>query len=523
LIVGGGITGLSTALFLAHHGVHPLLVERHPDLLIHPRARGFTPRTVEIYRQVGLEAAIHEHAYATAEGFAWVAILADTIASPGWMPAPDEAESDNYAEASPSTFAPIDQDRLERLVRARAEELGADIRFSTELISFEQDAGGVTAELLDRQSGSVSTVRAGYLVAADGFGSPIRQHLGVTTDGPGPFFHTLTAMIDADLRPALAGRRLSIAYLQQPRPGTIVMAHDEVGLHWVFGTGYSPENEPLEDYSDQRIVELVRVAVGLPELAITLRPQIPGTDLKVLGFPIGAQVAQQYSIGRVFLVGDAAHIVPPTGGLGANTGIQDAHNLAWKLSAVLAGQAGPGLLDTYHAERHAVGLLTMQQALARWQARIGVGSDHDGEALIDYGSLAFGYRYHSSAVVGSGDGDIVNVHDQAAQPGTRAPHVPLALNGGVRSTLDLFGRDFVLLTGDENDWAEGAKAAARHLDVPLTTYRFGVDVDGAQRYAISTDGAVLVRPDGFVAWRGTDGDAHPATVVERALRAVLGR
>src|SRR5215472_1009506 len=112
LIAGGGITGLSTALFLAHHRVRPLLVERHPDLLIHPRARGFTPRTVEIYRQVGLEGAIREHGYATSDGFEWVAILADTIASPGWMPAPDEAESDNYAEASPSAFAPIDQDKL---------------------------------------------------------------------------------------------------------------------------------------------------------------------------------------------------------------------------------------------------------------------------------------------------------------------------------------------------------------------------------------------------------------------------
>jgi putative polyketide hydroxylase len=302
--------------------------------------------TVEIYRQVGLEAAIHDYSYASGAGFDWVAVLADTIASPDWVPAPDEAESDSYAEASPSAFAPIDQDKLERLVRARVEGLGADIRFSTELISFEQDADGVTADLLDRHSGSVSSVRAGYVVAADGFGSPIRQRIAVATDGPGPFFQTLTAMIDADLRPALAGRRLSIAYLQQPRPGTVVMAHDEVGLHWVFGTGYSPEKESLEDYSDQRIVELVRGAVGLPELPVTLRPQIPGTDLKVLGFPIGAQVAQQYRVGRVFLVGDAAHIVPPTDGLGANTGIQDAHNLAWKLSAVLAGQAGPGLLDT---------------------------------------------------------------------------------------------------------------------------------------------------------------------------------
>jgi hypothetical protein len=170
-----------------------------------------------------------------------------------------------------------------------------------------------------------------------------------------------------------------------------------------------------------------------------------------------------------------------------------------------------------------VGLLTMRQALARWQARIGVGTGHGGEALIHYGSLAFGYRYHSSAVVGSGDGDIVKVHDLPGQPGTRAPHVPLAQNSSVRSTLDLFGREWVLLSGDETDWLEDAKAGARRLDVPLATFRLGADVDGAQRYAISADGVVLVRPDGFVAWRSVGSDAHHATVMEQALRAVLSR
>ena len=183
LVVGGGITGLSAALFLARQGLSPLLVERHPDLLIHPRARGFTPRTVELYRQVGLEAAIRAHSYARGDGFNWVAVRAETVAG-DWVRAEEPPEDDGAADASPSGFAPIDQDKLEVLVRARAQELGADIRFSTELTSFEQDDGGVTAQLTDRSSGASSRVKAPYLVAADGYASPIRQRLGVGTDGP---------------------------------------------------------------------------------------------------------------------------------------------------------------------------------------------------------------------------------------------------------------------------------------------------------------------------------------------------
>jgi putative polyketide hydroxylase len=164
LIAGGGITGLSTALFLAHHGVRALLVERHPDLLIHPRARGFSARSMELYRQVGLEYAIRAHSYASGDAFDWVAVQADTVASSDWRRAPDEAESDGYADASPTTFAPIDQDKLELLVRARAQELGAEFHFSTELTSFEQDDSGVVAELTDRRTGAVSSVKADYLV-----------------------------------------------------------------------------------------------------------------------------------------------------------------------------------------------------------------------------------------------------------------------------------------------------------------------------------------------------------------------
>jgi putative polyketide hydroxylase len=530
LIVGGGLAGLSTAVFLAWHDVPCLLVERHPDLLIHPRARGFTPRTVELYRQVGLERDIRAAAFANGEEFEWVAVRAETLASEEYTPAEEQGDSGGFGNASPSPFAPIDQDKLEILLRGRAEELGADVRFSTELTSFEQDSAGVTAVLEDRRSGAERTVRADYLVAADGYASRVRQRLGVGTDGPGPFFHTITSMIEADLSPALRGRRVSIAYLQRPHPGTVLMAHDDIGRRWVFGTGYAPERgESIDDYTEERCIQLVRVAAGLPDVEVTIRPQIPGTDLKLLGFAIGAQVAQRYRVGRVFLVGDAAHIVPPTGGLGANTGIQDAHNLGWKLAAVLRSEAGPALLDTYHAERHPVGLFAMRQALARWQSRIGTGGGADSEPLVDYAAVAFGYRYRSSAVLGAPEDTAPALlpEELTGQPGTRAPHVAVTLVGREISTIDLYGRRFVLLVGANGaGWVSAAERVARRLNVPLDAYRFGVELagaEGAAAHGIGTDGALLVRPDGFVAWRIEAVGADSERELEQALSRLLGR
>ena len=542
LIVGGGLAGLSTALFLAHHGVESLLVERHPDLLIHPRARGFTPRTVELFRQVGLEEAIKGASFAKSDQFEWVAVRADTM-NDAYTPAEEHAGDDWFGNASPASYAPIDQDKLELLIRARAEELGARMWFSTELISFEQGdgeqaEGGVTALVRDRRTGAERTIRAEYLVAADGYASPIRQRLGIELDGPGPFFHTLTMMIDADLRPALRGRSVSIAYLQQPRSGTAILAHDDTGLRWIFGIGYAPERgESPADYTEGRCIELIRAAAGRPDLAVTLRPQIPGTDLKVLSFPIGAQLARQYRVGRVFLAGDAAHIVPPTGGLGANTGIQDAHNLAWKLAAVARGQAGPSLLDSYEAERHPVGLFTMGQSLARWQSRVGVGGS-PGAPMVGYPAITFGYRYQSSAVLSAPDAGPLDPATLAlppeelrGQPGTRAPHVTVTLRGRAISTLDLYGRGFVLLAGPNGDvWLAAADRVGQRLGMQLEAYRFGVELGpvdqaaaAAAAHGLGSDGALLVRPDGFVAWRSEAPDQSPTATLEDALASVLDR
>jgi 2-polyprenyl-6-methoxyphenol hydroxylase-like FAD-dependent oxidoreductase len=484
LVVGGGVVGLTSAAFLAKHGVSCVLVERHPDLLIHPRARGLSPRSMEIYRQLGLTEPIMQAAYA-GEDFAWMPVQADTLSSE--HTAPDEPEEDDGRSASPEGFGPIDQDKLEVLVRDRARQLGVDLRFHTELTTFTQDANGVKATLLDRATGETYDLEAEYVVGADGFHSPIRNALGIEVDGPGPLFTTLTAIVDADLTPALRGRTATIAYLQKPRPFTILMAHDEDGRRWVFGMGYDGRYESLDDYTDERVAECVREAAGLPDVKVTLRPQIPGTDLKVLSFPIGAHVARSYRSGRVFLAGDAAHVWPPTGGLGANCGIQDAHNLAWKLAYVLQGKASAALLDTYDPERRSVGLMTMGQSMARFGTRMGPG---EGPEILDYGAATIGYRYPVDGVT---DPAPVLPSELSGQPGTRAPHV--ALEDG--SILDLYGSSFVLVTGSDN---AGWVAAAAELDV--TVHGFGPEVCAA--YGIVADGAVLVRPDGFVAWRGTD-------------------
>jgi putative polyketide hydroxylase len=528
LIVGGGLTGLSTALFLAWHGVQPLLVERHADLLIHPRARGFTQRTVELIRQVSLEPAIRAAGFAGGDDFRWIAVQAETLAGEH-EPAVEAEEGEEMRSISPAPFAPIDQDKLEAILRRKADELGADIRFSTELVSLDQDDTGITAVVKDRGTGAEQIVRADYVVAADGWDSPIRQRLGIDLDGPGPFFHVVTALVDADLRPALHGRRVNIAYLQQPRPGTILMAHDEAGQRWVFGTGFSPRyGESLADFPEERVIDMVREAAGLPDVSVSLRPPIPGTDLKMLGFAIGAQVAQRYRAERIFLVGDAAHIVPPTGGLGANTGIQDAHNLAWKLAAVLQGEAGSALLDTYHDERRPVGLLTMEQALARWGSRVGEGAEKQTTTLMDYAAVVFGYRYQSAAVLDApaDPRPALPITELTGQPGTRAPHIWLTRDGQRLSTIDLFGRDYVLLTGPEGGaWVDAARSVT---GTRIGVHRIGGDSDLAdlegrwsEAYGVTTSGAVLVRPDGFVAWRNTDMSDDPTRELSAALSGLL--
>jgi putative polyketide hydroxylase len=278
--------------------------------------------------------------------------------------------------------------------------------------------------------------------------------------------------------------------------------------------------------------------VGLPSVAIRLRPQIPGTTQTMLRFRVGAAVASRYRDGNVFLAGDAAHLMPPTGGFGGATGVQDVHNLAWKLAATLHGRAGDGLLDTYEDERRPAAHFTVAQALARSRQRLTaepqqvtaerqrptaerqqltaerqrLTAEHGDTPVVDRATVMFGYRYRSAAVIDPADrrgpvsADPVSAAALRAEPGTRAPHVA--------DLLDRYGSGFVLVTGP----AGSAWAAAVHSLPNVTTH-----IADPGRHGIEADGAVLVRPDGIVAWRSPGGQPHPVRVLREVLDAVLAR
>jgi putative polyketide hydroxylase len=222
--------------------------------------------------------------------------------------------------------------------------------------------------------------------------------------------------------------------------------------------------------------------------------------------------------------------MPPTGGFGGNVGVQDGHNLAWKLALVLGGRAGPGLLTTYDAERRPVGEFSVEQAYTRYVLRLAPELGTDGlQPIVPEYFVELGYRYHSGAIISEADDDgavYENPHEPSARPGTRAPHVVVERDGAAVSTLDLVDRNFVLLAGANGEsWCRAASQAATDLGVTLATNRVGVGGDLADPggrfadvYTTGAEGAVLVRPDGFIAWRARSASGEH----ERTLRGVLG-
>lgn len=525
LVVGGGITGLSAALFLARQGVPVTLVERHPSTAIMPQARAFNARSLEIFRSFGLEEETREHQ----------SILAGM---PEMMGAESLAGEERFridmlaqvrpGDISPTDWAMIDQDELERVVRAHAERTGVDVRFATELASFETDCHGVRATLHDLSNGTESKIGAEYLIAADGNSAGIRQELGVGTDGPGTLGHAAHFLFESELDEALRGRQFLLAYLDQPTTGTVLVPLGERG-RWMLGVPFHPDRgERIEDFTQKRCIELARTAVGDPDLALTLVPPVPGWSRILTKVRIGATVARCYRVGRVFFAGDSAHVVPPTGSFGANTGIADAQNLAWKLAAVLRRGAGAELLDTYEAERRPVALTTMDTALQLLGARHhAVGDD---ATRIDEVTMAHGYRYRSTAVrtePGTSHDPVEDPRTPTGQPGLRAPHVWLTTDGAKESTLDLYANSFTLVTGTTGSaWVEAAKTVRGELNLQISAYQLADGTDNQEKrfldaYGITSSGASLVRPDGFVAWRASERSPQPAQDLRQVLSEIL--
>ncbi|MFJ3104720.1 FAD-dependent oxidoreductase [Streptomyces sp. NPDC086835] len=531
LIVGGSLVGLSASLFLGRLGVGHMLVEKHAATSIHPRGRGNNLRTMEVFRSAGVAERIQAAASVLADnhGILQTPDLGDPDAGE-WLVRQIDEKGGAPGRLSPAAWCVCSQNDLEPVLLEAAVELGGDVRFSTELVSFEQDDDGVTAVVRDRGTGRESTVRADYLIAADGPRSPVRERLGIGQSGPGDLFHNVSVSFRSRaLADVVGDRRFVVCYLTGPEAEGALLPVDNKEL-WVFHAPWQYDRgEPLEDFTDERCADLVRAATGVPDLDVEITGKAP--------WHAAERVAEHYGRGRVFLAGDSAHEMSPTGAFGSNTGIQDAHNLAWKIAAVLDGSAGPELLDTYEQERLPVALATSARASAR-----SVEHSHPGyepaPAAVAAGPrggllpVVLGYRYPRGAVLGT-DPELPPVPDRidfSGAPGTRAPHMWLHRPGaeGRLSTLDLYERSFVLLTGDGGkDWCAAAERVAGRLSVGLDAYRIGdgpeadlapeAGADWAAVHGTAPEGAVLVRPDGFVAWR----TAGPVPDAEAALYTAL--
>lgn len=543
LIVGGGISGLSTAAFLSYRGIPCLLLERKPDLSKHPRMTDVGPRSMEIFRGIGLEDEIR----AVDEGTESVILRVDTLVGQEYERHSMGGTPAEMAGLSPTEQIWCDQDQLEPIVRRHADLHGAEVRFGTELVGFEQDTDLVRATVRDGESGAEHQVSCDYLLACDGIHSPIREQLGIQRHGPGPFAHQAGILFRADLSVAQRDRNFVLCMVDKPDKGDgegdrlHILLRRNLG-RWTLSIPWDPASgEQQTSFTEERCTELIRSAVGLPDV------QVEVIDVDV--WPMQAMVADRFRAGRVLLVGDAAHALPPTGGFGGNSCIQDAHNLAWKLTAVLDGDASDRLLDSYDAERRPIADLNMEQSLARaglFHSGAAAGGAEQPPNQPDKSSVTLGYRYLQGALLpetGQHDPQPAEPFEDprkpSGAPGARAPHIEVVRGAEVTSILDLFGAGFVLLTGPDGEpWQQAARQVRDALKVEVAAYRVGpiAQQDGAeaelrdvhgqfsQAYGISSGGAVLVRPDGFVAWRqsGAAGQ-QPATVLPDVVGELLCR
>ncbi|MBM7807695.1 2-polyprenyl-6-methoxyphenol hydroxylase-like FAD-dependent oxidoreductase [Geodermatophilus bullaregiensis] len=503
LVVGAGPAGLTTAAGLARAGTRVLVAERHPGTSIFPKAAGVRPRTMEILRSWGLDERVSAAGQDVRLDLGISPVLAAPVVAVESLGAP---AAQYVSTMSPSPFAFVPQDHLEPVLLEHVRDRGGQVRFGTELVGFEVDGDGVRARLR-RRSGPAPEydVRARYLVGADGPRSTVRGALGIEVEHLGSEGRQLTYLFAADLDGVVPDPPFALHWVTTPGAEGLFVAS---GRHR-WGYGWEPGDDDPADPTAEQVVARIRASAGIPDLDVELQGAFEWT--------FGAEIATRFRSGPVFLVGDAATRTSPRRATGMNTGIAAAHGLAWKLAWVLRGWADEALLDTYEQERRPVGLAN---ALRSLQPREGA---HEASGLED-----FGVTYVSAAIAPTEHAEPPATAGERAAPGRRAPHAWLDRTGRRVSTLDLFDGRLTLLTGPGGgDWC----AAADRLgsgDLPLAVLRLGPDLpdpDGslALRYGVGVRGAVLVRPDGFVAWQAPSPSADRVALLRSAVHLATGR
>ena len=545
LIVGGGPVGLVASVCLSRLGVEHLLVEKHPGTTIHPKARNLNLRTMEILRPWRIDDELFEGALPAS----WTGcfVYATTLAGRelGRMET-RSFESERASALTPALGVLSSQDVYEPVIRRLAERLGpGDLRFHHELEELEIDGDGDSARTRVRRldDGSVLEVESRFVVACDGWSSPVRRRLGIGMEGPSSIGHFVNVYFRADLARFTEHRPAVLYFIASDDARGVFQPLDARG-RWLCQISYDGSAETFATYTAERCLDWIRRAVGSPEVEAEI--------LSVGTWTMNATVAATFRRGPVLLAGDAAHQLPPTGGFGMNTGVQDVHNLAWKIAALLQGWAGPGLLDSYDVERRPVARTNADRSLenSRMVGRINRSAMEGGAQAAQavaasrrYGNFTgmdLGFHYEHGALIDDGTAppvvdDPVIDYVPIARPGHRAPHARLERDGREISTLDLFDGSFTLLAGSgAADWRGAAGDVARSLGVPLHAFTIGSDGEASadlrdldhewpELYGVGTRGAVLVRPDGHVAWRSAAGHADPRAEIDSVLRRILAR
>ncbi|MEU9623787.1 FAD-dependent monooxygenase [Streptomyces sp. NPDC048155] len=516
LIAGGGPVGLTLSALLSGYGVDHLLVEARPKTSRHPKARGLSARSMEIFRRMGLEAAVREAGLPASQVFFY---RGRDLVDPDFVRTePAHGSPDSGEEHTPSPGLICSQDVLEPILLRRAEDLaGSRIRFGTRLVSLDDDGRGVEAVVEDTATGTRHPVRADWAIGCDGAASTVRAGAGIAMEGPTGLGRYLSVRFEAPLGDVVADRASASYFLTVPgRGGFMAVDNDR---HWIYQYPLDPQTDQPQGLSGHgHLAGLIRTAAGIPDLDVTVRD--------TMTWRMDARLAAAYRSSRVLLAGDAAHAIPPTGGHGMNTGIGDADNLAWKLAAVVAGYAADALLDSYEAERRPVARRVLGISTDNARNRAGYRIDDELLLTADYRSTAV---VPPTGTAGHEALDPTGCHPGCA-PGRRAPHVGLVGGPpGVTSTLDLIGPGFTLLTRtDSPAWRQQADIV-RGTGIPVVVRPLDT---GTQREAVpgqwarhcggaESDDAVLVRPDGHVAWCASGSSRTAlAEVLHRVLSTV---
>jgi len=532
VIAGGGPCGLMTSLLLARFGVENLVLERHPDISIHPKAMAVTRRTGEIYRQLGIydrmrAADVTDSDYSLS---VWAKGLAGDVL--GKTPIVEDAGA-----VTPCVRFHCPQPHTEAvLAREIRQYPHGEIKHYCQVDEVAAADDGVRVLYTDRASSEQHVLTADYLIAADGAKSPIREQLGIPADGPGDLGHFINVYFRANYGPRLADRRSLLYNVLGADFFEFFVTVNGFDL-WLMHHFLEP-GESIADYPESRVIQMIKQASGMAEVPVEIISELP--------WVMSPKIARSWREGRVFFVGDSAARLSPAGGLGMNTGLHGAHNLAWKLAATVHGIAGDSLLDSYEAERLPVARFSTENSNAnffeidaivrsamegRWDdAREKIAHSRRAGSIL---GQDLGMTYESECVTPDGSAplaaeDPVNDYTPSGRPGGRAPHLWLEKDGSRSSTLDCFGKGFTVLAGPqganwetalrENAWPEHEHLPSQFVLAPAS------DESGArlqELYGIEPDGAVLVRPDGYIAARFPSlASSSPMELSRAAAKAV---